>query len=104
SAGGLRGAAHLGVLRRLIRHGVPIAALVGVSAGAIVGAYYAAVGLSLDEMIADARTFRGRHLLTYSVNVHFDYRFEHALKRWCGVIPERLHQLESATFERLHHG
>jgi NTE family protein len=104
SAGGLRGAAHVGVLRQLIRHEIPIDAIVGVSAGAIVAAYYAAVGLSLDELIADAGMFRGRHLLTYSLNVHFDYRFERTLKPWCGVIPDRLHQLESATFERLHHG
>jgi Patatin-like phospholipase len=42
SAGGLRGAAHAGVLRQLVRHGVPLHAIVGVSAGAIVAAYYAA--------------------------------------------------------------
>jgi NTE family protein len=104
SAGGLRGAAHVGVLRQLVRNGVPIDVIVGVSAGAVIGAYYAAVGLDLDELIADAARFRGRHLLTYSVNVHFDYRFERALNRWCGVIPHRLQQLEAARFDRLHHG
>jgi NTE family protein len=104
SAGGLRGAAHVGVLRQLVRHGVPIDVLVGVSAGAVVGAYYAAVGLDLDELIADARTFRGRHLLTYSLDVHLDHRFERRLRRGCGVIPERLRQLEAASFDRLHHG
>src|SRR5262249_42103481 len=104
SAGGLRGAAHVGVLRELIRHEVSIDALVGVSAGAIVAAYYAAVGLSLDELVQDAERFRGRHLLAYSINVHCNPRFERALTRWCGVIPDRLRQLESATFERLHHG
>jgi NTE family protein len=104
SAGGLRGAAHVGVLRALIRHGVPIDVVVGVSAGAIIGAYYAAVGLSLDELNEDAETFRGRHLMAYSLNVHLDYRFEATLARYCGVIPNRLRQLESASFERLHHG
>lgn len=104
SAGGLRGAAHVGVLRELIRHGVTIDALVGVSAGAVVAAYYAAVGLSLDELISDAQIFRGRHLLAYSLNVQCRRKFEGALKPWCGVIPDRLAQLESATFERLHHG
>jgi len=39
SAGGLRGAAHVGVLRELVRKGVPIHTIVGVSAGAIVAAY-----------------------------------------------------------------
>src|SRR4029450_5554702 len=70
SAGGLRGAAHAGVLRQLVRHGVPLHTIVGVSAGAIVAAYYAAVGLELDEMIADAVAFRGRHLLAHSLGVH----------------------------------
>ncbi len=104
SAGGLRGAAHVGVLRQLIRHGIPIDAIIGVSAGAVIAAYYAAVGLDVDELIADAEKFRGRHLLTYSLNVHLDYRFERALAPWCGVIPDRLRQLESASFDRLHHG
>jgi len=104
SAGGLRGAAHVGVLRQLRRHDIPVHALVGVSAGAVIAAYYAAVGLSVDELIEDAARFRGRHLLTYSLNVRSGYRYERSLKRWCGVIPDRLCQLESARFERLHHG
>jgi NTE family protein len=104
SAGGLRGAAHAGVLRQLIRHGVPFDAIIGVSAGAIVAAYYAAVGLSVDELIADAIMFRGRHLLAHSLSVRGGPLLERGLKRWCGVIPSRLEQLESATFARLHHG
>jgi predicted acylesterase/phospholipase RssA len=92
------------VLRQLIRHDIAIDAIVGVSAGAIVAAYYAAVGLSLEELIHDADIFRGRHLLAYSLNVQCHHRFDSALNGWCGVIPERLRQLESATFERLHHG
>lgn len=104
SAGGLRGAAHVGVLRQLVRRGIPIDAIVGVSAGAVIAAYYAAVGLEIEDLIADAERFRGRHLLTYGLNVHLDHRFEHALGRWCGVIPDRLRQLEAASFDRLHHG
>src|SRR5262245_4555432 len=104
SAGGLRGAAHVGVLRRLVRHGIRIDAVVGVSAGAVVAAYYAAVGLGLDELIADAEAFRGRHLLTHSLNVQLGYRFERQLEPFCGVIPRRLRQLELASFDRLHHG
>jgi NTE family protein len=104
SAGGLRGAAHVGVLRALVRHGVPLDRIVGVSAGAVIAAYYAAVGLDLDELIDDAERFRGRHLLAYSVNVHLARRFEEQVRRWCGVIPSRLRQLESARFDQLHHG
>jgi NTE family protein len=104
SAGGLRGAAHVGVLRQLVRHGIPIDAIVGVSAGAVIAAYYAAVGLDLDDLIDDAAAFRGRHLLTHSLNVRLAYRFEKRLAKWCGVIPDRLRRLEAASFDRLHHG
>jgi NTE family protein len=104
SAGGLRGAAHVGVIRQLVRHGIPIHAMVGVSAGAVVAAYYAGVGLDLDELVADAAAFRGRHLLTHGLNVQLGYRFDARLGRWCGVIPDRLRRLETARFDRLHHG
>jgi NTE family protein len=103
SAGGLRGAAHVGVLRQLVRHGIPIDVIVGVSAGAIIAAYYAGVGLDLDDLVADAGAFRGRHLLMHSLNTHLCRRFDRALGPWCGIIPERLRQLESAAFDRLHH-
>jgi NTE family protein len=104
SAGGLRGAAHVGVLRTLVREGVPIHAIVGVSAGAVVAAYYGAVGLSTDELSSDAKSFRGRHLIAYGLNVHLGYRLEQWYGSACGRIPERLRQLETATFDRLHHG
>ncbi len=42
SGGGMRGFAHLGVLKALNEWGIPIAAISGTSAGAIVGALYAA--------------------------------------------------------------
>ena len=104
SAGGLRGAAHVGVLRELMRRRVRIDALVGVSAGAIIAAYYAAVGLEFDELIRDAELFRGRHLLAHSLNIRFRHRFERHFASRCGVIPERLRQLDAARFDRLHHG
>ena len=69
SAGGLRGAAHLGVLRRIVRHQIPVEVMVGVSAGAIIAAYYAAVGLSVHEMIEQAPVFRGRHILMHGLTL-----------------------------------
>src|SRR5262249_12484295 len=104
SAGGLRGAAHVGVLRALVASGVRIDVLVGVSAGAVVAAYYSGAGLTLGELPADAVCFRGRHLLLHSVNVQLGRRFERTLAPHCGIIPERLRLLESATFDSLHHG
>jgi NTE family protein len=103
SAGGLRGAAHVGVLRALVRHAIPVDVIVGVSAGAVIGAYYAAVGLEVDDLIADARLFRGRHLLTHSLNVQLGGRFDSVLGPRCGVIPDRLRRLEAAGFDALHH-
>jgi NTE family protein len=104
SGGGLRGASHLGVLQQLVAHDIPIDVIVGSSAGAIVGAYYAAVGLTLDELTTDASHFRGRHLLAHILNVRLHRRMSGALTRLSGLIPDRLALLESATFDRLHHG
>ena len=104
SGGGLRGAGHIGVLQQLVANGIPIDIIVGSSAGAVVAAYYAAVGLTLDELICDAQTFRGRHLLAHSLNVRCGHRLERILGRASGVIPARLAQLDNATFDRLHHG
>jgi NTE family protein len=104
SGGGLRGAAHLGVLRRIVRHHIPLQVMVGVSAGAIVAAYYAAVGLSVHEMIEEAPEFRGRHLVMHGLTLRAHSAFKPYLRRFCGIIPGRLAQLELATFETLHHG
>ena len=104
SGGGLRGAGHVGVLQQLVAHGIPIDIIVGSSAGAVVAAYYAAVGLRLDELTSDARNFRGRHLLAHSLNVRLGYRLDRTLRKASGVIPTRLEELECATFDRLHHG
>jgi NTE family protein len=104
SAGGLRGAAHLGVLRQLLRHRIPIDVMVGVSAGAIVAAYYAAVGLSVEELIQEARTFRGRHVILHGLSLRAPKPLNSLLTRFCGVIPRRLRQLDDVQFDRLHHG
>jgi predicted acylesterase/phospholipase RssA len=104
SGGGLRGAGHIGVLQQLIAHGIPIDVIVGSSAGAVIAAYYAAVGLTLDELFADARHFRGRHLVAHSLNVRLHHRFNRGIGKLTGIIPARLDALERASFDRLHHG
>jgi NTE family protein len=104
SAGGLRGAAHLGVLRRIVRSGVPIDVMAGVSAGAILAAFYAAVGLSVQEMIDHAPTFRGRHILMHGITLRSHRLLKPYLRRFCGIIPRRLDELEAASFTTLHHG
>ena len=104
SGGGLRGAAHIGVLQQLVAHNIPIDVVVGASAGAVVAAYYAAVGLSVEEFLSDARIFRGRHVLAHSLNIRLHGWLDDFLRPRSGVIPERLQQLEAASFDRLHHG
>ncbi len=104
SAGGLRGAAHLGVLRRLLRYRIPVEVLAGVSAGAIVAAYYAAVGVSVNDMIELTSVFKGRHILIHGLTLRLHPSLKRYLRRFCGIIPQRLEQLEAASFTNLHHG
>jgi len=104
SGGGLRGAAHLGVLRRVLRLQVPVQVMVGVSAGAIIAAYYAAVGLTINDMVAEAPGFRGRHIVMHGITLRAHQRLKPFLRRFCGVIPQRLAQLEDSSFGVLHHG
>lgn len=104
SAGGLRGVAHLGVMRRLLASGVPIDVLVGVSAGAIIAGYYAGVGLTIEDMIGDAPRFRGRHVLLHGMTLRAPMALRPVIRRFCGVIPRRLQELDAGRFHPLHHG
>ena len=49
SGGGARGFAHIGVLKVLVAHNIPIDMIAGTSAGAVVGGAFAA-GMSVDEI------------------------------------------------------
>ncbi len=65
SGGAARGIAHVGVLRALEEHDIPINAIAGASAGALVGGAYAS-GMSTAELEALARQFRWRHTARFS--------------------------------------
>src|SRR5947199_6383990 len=65
SGGAARGIAHVGVLRALRENNVPIDAIAGASAGALIGGAYAA-GLSIDQLEEMARRFRWRHTSRFS--------------------------------------
>src|SRR5205807_752226 len=60
SGGAARGIAHVGVLRALEENDIPIDAIAGASAGALVGGSYAA-GLSIEQLQKMAHGFRWRH-------------------------------------------
>ena len=51
SGGGTRGVAHIGAIRALLENGIEPTCIVGTSAGAVIGALYAA-GRTPDEMLA----------------------------------------------------
>jgi NTE family protein len=59
SGGAARGIAHVGVLRALEENQIPIDAIAGASAGALIGGCYAG-GLSIGELETMARAFRWR--------------------------------------------
>jgi NTE family protein len=59
--GGLKGFAHIGVLRALAELGIEPVVVAGTSIGALVGAAYAA-GRTIDEMVDRAVSFRRRDL------------------------------------------
>ena len=61
SGGGAKGYAHIGVIKALEEHGIPIDYITGTSMGAIVGGLYAA-GYSPDEMI---KIFDGQNFKNY---------------------------------------
>jgi NTE family protein len=65
SGGAARGIAHVGVLRALEEHEIPIDAIAGASAGALVGGSYAA-GLTISELEDMSRKFRCRHTARFS--------------------------------------
>lgn len=55
SGGGSKGLAHIGVIRALEEHGIPIDYIGGTSMGAVIGSLYA-MGLTTDEMVAIIRS------------------------------------------------
>ena len=60
SGGAARGIAHVGVLRALVENQIPIDAIAGASAGALIGGCYAA-GIPVERLLEMAATFRWRH-------------------------------------------
>jgi predicted acylesterase/phospholipase RssA len=101
STGGVGGIAHLGALSRLVEAGIGIDALVGASAGALVAAYYAALGDPLPVLIEDAaRTSLGR-LLAFALHLrHLSVGGEET-RQHCRRLNDRLAALDEVTFDRL---
>jgi len=103
-AGAVRGLAHVAVLRALIAGGFHITELVGTSVGAIVTAFYGAVGLDLDSLEAAGRALRSRHLLAWALLRRFPPRARDRYVHLAGDIPVHLGRLATASCANLHHG
>lgn len=66
--GAARGMAHLGVIKALTDHRIPIDFVAGTSAGSIVGGLYAA-GVPIDEMITHVKSLRWKHIIGFSFSL-----------------------------------
>ena len=103
-AGGVRGMAHVGVLEVLVARGFQISEMVGASVGALILAFYAAVGLDVPTLKDFGINLTSRHLLAWAwlrrAPASVRQRFLHR----AGIIPEALERLAEASSEPLHHG
>ncbi len=88
-----RGFAHLGVLRVLEEHDIPVSHIAGTSVGSILGAAYAS-GASLDRIIGCCKGLRFRDIARWRVS-----RLGLASNQRLGGLVERV--LESKEFEDL---
>jgi NTE family protein len=86
SGGGSRGAAHIGVIRALEEHKIPISYIVGTSIGAIVGSLYAS-GYTADEMekLMDSEAFQRWAAGTVDDNNIYYYRKEDPNDSWVSL-------------------
>jgi len=103
-SGGFRGPAHVGVLSRLHDLRIPLYALVGCSVGSLIAAYYAAVGLSVDELLEHALTTNALGVLAHAVALWLGPARTRGLRRWTEPVRARLALLDQRDFRRLHHG
>lgn len=65
-SGGLRGIAHIGILKVLEKHNIPIDYIAGCSIGSLIGALYAA-GLDAETILKLAMNLRKRHWLDFVI-------------------------------------
>ncbi|KRG14147.1 esterase [Virgibacillus soli] len=65
-SGGARGFAHLGVLKILQEHSIPIDVIAGSSMGALVGCFYA-FGHNLEQLIRLSIAFQRNHYLDFTI-------------------------------------
>lgn len=75
SGGGAKGLAHIGIIRALEEHDIPIDYITGTSMGAIVGSMYA-MGYSPDEMTAILKSDEFKRWYTATIEDKYIYYFK----------------------------
>lgn len=103
-AGGVRGFAHIGVLEGLHEAGFTVSEIVGTSAGAIIGAFYAAVGLDLAELHSFGANLTSPHLIAWAFLRRLPAPLRKRLSWLAGIIPGHLEKLGQRTGTDLHYG
>lgn len=103
-SGGVRGIAHLGVLRRLVVSGFRPDALVGCSAGALIAAFYAGAGIDAEELVDYGTSITARHLLAYGLVLRRFPRVWESARLRCEWITDRLSLLDRCDVHRLAFG
>jgi NTE family protein len=103
-AGGVRGFAHVGVMEALVERGFQLNEIVGVSAGAIIAALYAAVGLELSELRSFGLNMTSRHLLAWAWLRRAPEAIRQRFIHRAGNIPRHIQLLSEASGCALHHG
>jgi predicted acylesterase/phospholipase RssA len=83
---------------------VPLHALIGCSVGSLVAAYYAAVGLRVDELLENALTTTASGVLSHALTLWLGEKRARFLARWAGPVRARLALLDRRDFRNLHHG
>ena len=75
SGGGAKGFAHIGVIKALEEHKIPIDYIGGTSMGAVVGGLYA-MGISTDEMIRIVKSEEFSHWMSGVIEEEYNYYFK----------------------------
>ena len=101
--GAVRGMTHLGVLEVLAENGVRFREMVGTSIGALLVAFYAAVGMDLGSLTAAGLGLNSRHLLCWAVLRHAPAPVLRRFARLAGAIPDLMEKLAHSSFAPLHH-
>jgi NTE family protein len=102
--GGVRGLAHIGALDAVVASGFRVAEIVGTSAGALVGAFYAGAGMDVATLRDLGLGITTRQLLAWAWLRRVPTPVRRRLGYRAGAIPAAMELLAAASWERMHHG